>query len=242
MKRIYITILVMVMVLSGCSASNPLLSAISQNYEMDEGKIKSSFIYNTTFDKLDLGGNIKGNILLTLGDEYDKLDVTTTYNDVDTNETFYIDEDDNALQLADKKVETALITPIFEKDPDLSDLTEMEVTPKTETVTALGKEYKADKYTLKFDEKIDTDFAKILFETIIDLGLVDVDNLQSEQINGDFNLVFYIDQESGRLVREEFNFTNENTDTEGTSVIRLTNEFSFEKEEFEVPSEILEAE
>lgn len=234
MKKIFFMSLSSLLLLSGCSTQdNELLTAIENSYDLKTGSIESNFIYETEYNNIDIEGVVDGNIKILFGDEYSKVNAIINFEDDSEHIEYYVDDKDNII--SNDFDQELSYTPLFSTAPDLSSHIDEIPAPTKETIKVNDQELAVDTYEFNFTS-LDTGTAKLIFDAIVKLGFVSSDILQSEQIDGQFTLKFFVDPETDRLIKECFTFSNQEDNSLSTNTkVEITNIYDYTATTVELP-------
>lgn len=234
MKRIFVMSLVSLLLVTGCGAEdNELLTAINNSYDLNTGSIESSFVYSTEYNNIDIEGTVAGNIKILFGENYDKVSANVNFEDNKENIEYFVDNKGNVITKNSES--NVAYAPLYIEAPELKNYIDKVPAPTQEMISADGKNIKANKYSFKFDA-LDTKVVKAMFDPILKLGFVSTNILQNEQINGQFNLDYFVDPETGHLLKEKISFSNQSDDTLSTKTnVEITNTYNYDKTDVELP-------
>lgn len=240
MKRLLSMAVVGAILLSGCGSSNELVDAIDNSYS-NSGKIISKYNYNTSYDNLEVGGDIKGAVTTTYGDDVSLIEGNIDFSGTNNEFTYYANDKDDVYSYDGSEVTEEVLAPLYTESPDISDYIDSIPEPTNEEVEVDGVTYNSDVYSFAFDDGLNTGIASSMFDTVIKLGFVSSDLLTNEDVDGKFSLEFYVDSETGNLIKEVSKFSNADNDSDTTKTeITVVTTFDYEEQEVEVPSEVAE--
>lgn len=242
MKKIISLLVGITLMLAGCGGGNNELSTAIYNSEnMNTGVINADFTYKSDFGNVEVGGDVTGNVNLTYGETFDKVSGNITLNENVDDFTYYIN-DDNVYSVdedGNKVVET--VTPFFHQTLDINELVTTIPEPTVEDIEIGDTTVTTNVYTIGIENKISGEQAAALFDVVVKLGLVSSEVLSTDSIPGNITLVFYVDQQTGNLVKEVASYTNADVeDATSVTTIEATTTFDYQPATFEVPSQITE--
>ncbi len=242
MRQIFGIAILSAIMLSGCATTNnELLQAIDDSYSMDSGKIISKYKYETSYDNLELGGEVKGTIAMSYSSPFDLIEGNIAFADTNQKFKYYVSEDNNVYSLENNKLQEKAMLPLYTNEPNLHKYQKKIPKPTTKTVTVAGEKYECDMYVIEASEQVDTKLVNALFETVIKLGLVGSDVLTADTISGNFSFTFYVDQSSGKLIKEIVTYQNQEEEGLASQIkVEIETSFDYSKQQFEVPSELEE--
>lgn len=222
-------------ILTGCgSKDNELLAAIENSYDLSTGSIESNFEYTTEYNNIDIEGTVDGNIKVLFGNEYSKVTANINFEDESENIEYYIDSKDNIISNDNDR--NINYTPLFTDAPNIGDYIESIPKPKKTTISINDKDISVDSYAFDFGT-LDTKAAKIIFDPIVKLGFVSSDILQSDEINGDFTLTYFVDPTSDQLLKECFTYTSQEDDSLSTNTtVKVSNIYNYDETTVELPA------
>lgn len=234
MKKIIFIPFASLITLTGCgSEENELLNAIDNSYDMKTGSIVSNFDYTTEYNNIDIEGTVAGTINILFGSDYDQISADIEFEDAKDSFEYYVDNKGNVIA-EDQNSEVAY-APLYIEAPDLEMYEESVPEPEQTTIKIDGQEMTVNQYSFEF-EKLNTEVAKSMFDPVIKLGFVSPDILQTDEISGTFKLDYYVDSESGNLVKESLEFANKKDNELDTKTsIKIVNTYSYDEEEVTLP-------
>ncbi len=235
MKRIFFMSLVSLIAFTGCSSEeNELLSAIDNSYDLNTGSIVSNFDYTTEYNNIDIAGTVDGQVKILFGSDYDKIAANVNFEDKKEVIEYYVDKKGDII--TENTDSDVVYAPLYIEAPELDEYAEQVPEPTAAEINVDGAKVKVNKYSFKF-EKLNTEVAKSMFDPIVKLGFVSTDVLQSELIEGTFNLNYFVDPETGNLVKETLSFTNEANNSIATKTkIEVANTYNYDETEVELPA------
>lgn len=236
MKRIFFMSLTSLVLLTGCgSKDNELLTAIENSYDLKTGSIESNFEYTTEYNNIDIEGTVAGKIKVLFGDQYSKVTADIIFEDDSENIEYYVDGKDNII--SNDFEHNVSYTPLFTEAPNIGDsLTDSIPVPTAETIEINNTEIKVDTYEFDFNT-LDTKAANTIFDPVIKLGFVSTEILQSEQIDGDFSLTYYVDPTTDKLVKECFKYNSQEENSLSTNTtVEISNIYDYSETTVELPA------
>lgn len=235
MKRIFVMSLASLLLVTGCGAKdNELLTAINNSYDLDTGSIESNFAYSTEYNNIDIEGTVAGKIKILFGEKYDKVSANVNFENNKENIEYFVDNKGNII--TESSESNVVYAPLYMEAPEINSYLDKIPEPTQETISIKGKDVKVNKYIFTFDA-LDTKVAKAMFDPILKLGFVSTNILQNEQITGKFNLSYFVDPETGNLLKEKISFSNQADDTLSTKTnVEITNTYNYDKTDVELPA------
>lgn len=234
MKRIFFMSVASIIVLTGCTTQqNELFTAIENSYSLKTGTIASKFEYTTEYNNINIAGTVNGNINISFGDKYDKVDADVNFEDKSDKFEYYVKK--NGDIVTDKEDDIIQYTALYTEAPNFTGYEDQVPQPVAATVNVGGVDTQVNQYTFNFDS-LDTQVVKSLFDPIIKLGFISSNVLKEDNLEGSFTLNYYIEPTSGNLVKEDLAFTNTEDNSLATkTIITISNEYSYEPTEVELP-------
>lgn len=220
--------------LTGCgSEENELVSAIENSYDLNTGSIVSDFDYTTEYNNIDIEGTVDGQIKILFGEDYDKISADVNFKDKKEAIEYYVDKKGDII--TDNPESDVVYAPLYIDAPQLGDYVSQIPEPTQDKIEVDGKELAVNKYEFNF-ESLNTDIATAMFDPIVKLGFISSDILQSETIAGKFTLTYFVDPETGNLVKEALTFGNQSEgDLAAKTSIEVTNTYNYDETTVELP-------
>ncbi len=234
MKKLFTISIAALIGLTACgSEQNELISAIEKSYDLDTGTITSKFEYTTEYNNLELEGTVEGNLKVQFGSKYDLVTANVGYGDSSDVIEYYVDQNGEVVGDAGEEVDS-LYAPLYIEAPQLDAYADSIPEPTETTIKVDGQDTTVNQYTLEF-AKVDTDIAKTLFDPIVKLGFISSDILNANEIVGKFTMNYFVDPETGLLVKEELSFSNEEDNELSTKTkVKITNTYNYDEVEVEL--------
>lgn len=234
MKKIIFMSLASLITLTGCSGEdNELLNAIDNSYDLNSGSIVSKFDYTTEYNNIDIEGTVDGTIKILFGDDYDKISADVNFEDAKDSFEYYVDNKGEVI--ADTQNSDVAYAPLYIDAPDLGIYEDSVPEPTKATIKIDDKDVDVNQYSFNF-EKLNTEVAKSMFDPIIKLGFVSPDVLQTDEITGNFKLNYYVEPETGNLVKESLEFSNnDNNKLDTKTSIKIENVYTYDEQEVTLP-------
>lgn len=234
MRKIIFMSLASLITLTGCSGEeNELLKAIDNSYDLNSGSIVSKFDYTTEYNNIDIAGTVDGTIKILFGDDYDKISANINFEDAKDSFEYYIDNKGKVV--ANTQNSDVAYAPLYIEAPDLGIYEDSVPEPTKATIKINDKDVNVNQYSFNFD-KLNSEVAKSLFDPIIKLGFISPDILQADEITGNFKLNYYVEPESGNLVKESLEFSNKDDDKLDTKTsINIENVYTYDEQNVTLP-------
>lgn len=235
MKKVFFMSLTLLILFTGCSSEqNELITAIDKSYDLDTGSIVSNFNYTTEYNNIDIAGTVDGQIEILYGDDYDKVTANINFGEKNDAIEYYVDKKENIINEDSKS--DVVYAPLYLEGPELDGYIEQIPEPTTTELEIAGQSQTVNQYSFEL-ASLETEVAEAMFDPIVKLGFVSPDVLKSETIDGTFNLNYYVDPETGYLLKENLSYTSQADNTISTkTTISIENTYDYEQTIVELPA------